>query len=77
MICAQTPAPERLGRFVLPLGMHKQHCRPRIARGGRIVFDRKDPLTRQPYFNPAEMLPMDPDDDDENTPAKTPTMIRA
>ena len=80
MIFAQTPAPEGLGRFVLPLGMHKQHCRPRIARGGRIVFDRKDPLTRQPYFNTgaAEMLPMDPDDDDdENTPAKTPRMIRA
>ena len=78
MIFAQTPAPERLGRFVLPLGMHKQHCRPRIARGGRLVFDRKDPLTRQPYFNAAEMLPMDPDDDDDdNTPAKTPRMIRA
>ena len=44
------------------------------------MFDRKDPLTRQPYFNTgaAEMLPMDPDDDDdENTPAKTPRMIRA
>ena len=79
MIFAMTPAANRLARFVLPLGMHKQHCRPRIARGGRIVFDRKDPLTRQPYFNPVEGLPMDPDEDsgDENTPAKTPRMIRA
>lgn len=50
MLFASAPAPAALRSFVLPLGMHRQHCRPRIARGGRVVFDRKDPITREPYF---------------------------
>ena len=69
MIFAATPDLARLRDFVLPLGMHKQRCRPRIARGGRVVFDRKDPITRQPYFDPdggVEGLPMDVDEHDEN-----------
>jgi hypothetical protein len=28
---------------------NKSNCKPRVARGGRIVFDRKDPLTREAY----------------------------
>ena len=69
MIFAATPDLAKLRDFVLPLGIHKQHCRPRIARGGRVVFDRKDPITRQPYFDRdggVEGLPMDVDEHDEN-----------
>ena len=32
-----------LKQFVLPLGARARRCRPRVARGGRVVFDRKEP----------------------------------
>lgn len=51
MLFARAPAAAALKQFVLPLGTHKQHCRPRVSRGGRVVFDRKDPITREPYFD--------------------------
>jgi enhancer of polycomb-like protein len=73
MLFARAPDIHRLKRFVLPLGTHKQHCRPRIARGGRVVFDRKDPLTREPYFqrDRDDLRDMDADGADENE--RTPT----
>lgn len=70
MIFAATPDVSKLRDFVMPLGMRKHHCRPRVARGGRIVWDRKDPLTREPYFDSGcTGLPLDPDADDQQTPA--------
>ena len=75
MLFALAPAPPALRSFALPLGMRKQHCRPRIARGGRVVFDRKDPITREPYFDRDEPYG-DGDEGDEN--ARTPVAsIRA
>lgn len=73
MIFAANPDVSKLRNFVLPLGMHKQHCRPRVARGGRIVWDRKDPITREPYFDHdggdgIEGLPADPDEEETQTP---------
>jgi enhancer of polycomb-like protein len=65
MLFASAPAPAALRSFVLPLGMHRQHCRPRIARGGRVVFDRKDPITREPYFE-RDGGGSDGDEGDEN-----------
>ena len=67
MLFASAPAPAALRSFVLPLGMHRQHCRPRIARGGRVVFDRKDPITREPYFE-RDGGGSDGDEGDENEP---------
>ena len=74
MIFAATPDVSKLRSFVLPLGMHKQHCRPRVARGGRIVWDRKDPITREPYYDSdgGENGGL-PDDPDEETPAPKPS----
>ena len=69
MIFAQTPKMNTLREFVLPLGLHKQRCRPRVARGGRIVFDLKDPLSREPYFDGGpgpDGLPADPDEDEDD-----------
>ena len=75
MLFALPPAPPALRSFALPLGMRAQHCRPRIARGGRVVFDRKDPITREPYFDRDEPYG-DGDEGDEN--ARTPVAsIRA
>ena len=65
MLFASAPAPAALRSFVLPLGMHRQHCRPRIARGGRVVFDRKDPITREPYYE-RDGGGSDGDEGDEN-----------
>ena len=36
-----------------------------IARGGRVVFDRKDPITREPYFE-RDGGGSDGDEGDEN-----------
>ena len=32
-------------------GRRRGSSRPRSARGGRLVVDRKDPITREPYFD--------------------------
>lgn len=78
MIFAATPDVSNLRSFVLPLGLHKRHCRPRVARAGRIVWDRKDPLTREPYFDDADEnagFPVEglPADLNEETPAPKPS----
>ena len=66
MLFALAPAPAALRSFVLPLGTHRQHCRPRIARGGRVVFDRKDPITREPYFDGDAASDGEENETDEN-----------
>lgn len=64
MLFATPPSMSALKAFMLPFGVHKHHCRPRIGRGGRVIFDRKDPLTREAYCDPPPMgLPEDPDAD--------------
>lgn len=41
----------RLACFMnVPPEVHRMNCKPRIGRGGRIIFDRCDPLSRQPFF---------------------------
>jgi enhancer of polycomb-like protein len=61
-----------LKQFVLPLGARARRCRPRVARGGRVVFDRKEPITRTPFhwetdLTDLRMEPWTPNDDgDEN-----------
>lgn len=49
MIFAKNPEHAGLRSFALPLGTNRGACRARVARGGRIVFDRKDPITREPF----------------------------
>ena len=71
MLFSLAPNASALRSFVLPLGMHRQHCRPRIARGGRVVFDRKDPITREPYFDgddATRKAEVDETDETERTP---------
>ena len=56
---ARQQAPERQwepAAVAQARGMRRWHgttrrgaCRARVARGGRIVFDRKDPITREPF----------------------------
>jgi enhancer of polycomb-like protein len=35
--------------LALPEGLDLTRCRPRFGRGNRLIFDRCDPLTREPY----------------------------
>ena len=53
---AAVPRLERLsGRDALLQGPpHMQHWRPRIGRGGRLIFDRADWRLRLPLSAPAE-----------------------
>lgn len=49
MLFAKTPSMASVRPFLLPLGISLKHCRPRYGRSGRIIFDRKDPITREVY----------------------------
>ena len=41
----------RLACFMnVPPEVERMNCKPRIGRGGRIIFDRCDPLSREPFF---------------------------
>ena len=71
MLFSLAPNASATRSFALPLGMHRQHCRPRVARGGRVVFDRKDPITREPYFDgddATDATEVDEADETERTP---------
>ena len=48
MLFALAPAPAALRSFVLPLGTHRQHCRPRIARGGAWFSTARIPSRASP-----------------------------
>lgn len=49
MLFAQPLTIDMLEGIDAPFGGLGLFCRPRIGRGGRLVFDRAHPLTREPY----------------------------
>ena len=57
MLFVKVPLPSSLRGFQLPLGQLKERCKARVGRGGRVIFDRKDPITREAYWK---------EDDDED-----------
>jgi len=50
MLFAKVPLGSALKRFQLPLGQVKERCKARVGRCGRVIFDRKDPISREAYY---------------------------
>ena len=70
MLFTKTPSTVAVRPFLLPLGVDLKQCRPRYGRGGRIVFDRKDPITREAFS-------VDSDEDMDSDDDGNPFMIRS
>ncbi|CEG00330.1 Enhancer of polycomb-like, N-terminal [Ostreococcus tauri] len=70
MLFTKTPSMVAVRPFLLPLGVDLKQCRPRYGRGGRIVFDRKDPITREAFS-------VDSDEDMDSDDDGNPFMIRS
>lgn len=49
----------------IPPEVHRMRCKPRIGRGGRIIFDRCHALSRNPFYRP-NGIPGKGDDDDDD-----------
>jgi enhancer of polycomb-like protein len=47
---AKVPLGSALRGFQLPLGQLKDRCKARVGRCGRVIFDRKDPISREAYY---------------------------
>lgn len=43
--------------LLLPAGLDLTTCRPRFGRGGRVILDRCDPITKVPYSQQASTAP--------------------
>lgn len=69
MLFTKTPSTLATRRFLLPLGVDLKQCRPRYGRSGRIVFDRKDPITREAFSVDSDE---DIDSDDDGNPFLAP-----
>jgi enhancer of polycomb-like protein len=65
MLFTKSPSMAAVRTFVLPLGVNLKQCRPRYGRSGRIIFDRKDPITREAFSVDSDDE-MDSDDDGNN-----------
>jgi enhancer of polycomb-like protein len=50
MLFAKVPLGSALRGFQLPLGQLKDRCKARVGRCGRVIFDRKDPISREAYY---------------------------
>ena len=70
MLFTKSPSMGAVRPFLLPLGIDLTHCRPRYGRAGRIIFDRKDPITREAFT-------VDSDDDADSDDDGNPFMIRS
>ena len=65
MLFTKSPSMTAVRTFLLPLGVNLKQCRPRYGRSGRIIFDRKDPITREAFSVDSDDE-MDSDDDGNN-----------
>jgi enhancer of polycomb-like protein len=65
MLFTKSPSMAAVRPFLLPLGVNLKQCRPRYGRSGRIIFDRKDPITREAFSVDSDDE-MDSDDDGNN-----------
>jgi enhancer of polycomb-like protein len=65
MLFTKSPSMAAVRPFLLPLGVNLKQCRPRYGRGGRVIFDRKDPITREAFSVDSDEE-MDSDDDGNN-----------
>jgi enhancer of polycomb-like protein len=65
MLFTKSPSMAAVRTFLLPLGVNLKQCRPRYGRSGRIIFDRKDPITREAFSVDSDDE-MDSDDDGNN-----------
>jgi enhancer of polycomb-like protein len=72
MLFTKSPSALAVRPFSIPLGVNLKHCRPRFGRAGRIIFDRKDPITREAYS-----VDDDEDGSSDDEDGGNPFMIRS
>ena len=49
MLFAKPLDPALLAPFALPSNVERTQCLARVGRGGRVIFDRVNPFTYEPY----------------------------
>ena len=56
VLTCRVPATQAPG-FQMPAAVCGMRGRARIGRGGRLIFDRVDPITREPFSDPVKFSP--------------------